>query len=54
MALLHKISVWTQVRKIKRNLSFNQLESCIKDLRLILKAIFIKDLFFTSMIIDTI
>ena len=35
MAPLHKICVWTQIRKIKRKLSFNQSESSIKDLRLI-------------------
>ena len=32
---LHKICVWTQIRKIKRKLIFNQSESRIKDLRLI-------------------
>ena len=32
MAPLHKICVWTLVRKIKRSLSFNQSESRIKDL----------------------
>ena len=35
MAPLHKICVWTQIRKIKRNLIFNQSESRINDLRLI-------------------
>ena len=37
MAPLHKICIWTQtqIRKIKRKLSFNQSESRIKDLRLI-------------------
>ena len=34
-APLHKICVWTQIRKIKRNLIFNQSESRINDLRLI-------------------
>ena len=33
LAPLHKICVWTQVGNIKRNLSFNQSESRIKDLR---------------------
>ena len=33
MALLHKICVQTQIRKIKRKLIFNQSESRIKDLR---------------------
>ena len=32
---LHKICVWTQIRKIKHKLIFNQSESRIKDLRLI-------------------
>ena len=32
---LHKICIWTQIRKIKRKLNFNQSESRIKDLRLI-------------------
>ena len=35
LAPLHKICVWTQIRKIKRKLIFNQSESRIKDLRLI-------------------
>ena len=34
-APLHKTCVWTQIRKIKRKLIFNQSESRIKDLRLI-------------------
>ena len=34
-APLHKIFVWTQIRKIKRKLIFSQSESRIKDLRLI-------------------
>ena len=34
-APLHKIWVWTQIRKIKCKLSFNQSESRINDLRLI-------------------
>ena len=33
--LLHKICIWTQIRKIKRKFIFNQSESRIKDLRLI-------------------
>ena len=33
MAPLHKICVWTQIRKIKRNLIFNQSESRTMDLR---------------------
>ena len=35
LALLLKICFWTQITKIKCNLSFNQSESRIKDLRLI-------------------
>ena len=38
LAPLHKICVWTQIRKIKRNLIFNQSESRIKDLRFIFYA----------------
>ena len=35
IALLHKICVWTQIRKIKRKLNFNQSESRNKGLRFI-------------------